>query len=307
MGTPAGDYATLEDLVDASQGTDVSQGFVLEQANPLVTFQTAQIPPPSPLYVTLDDAIDIQVLNSNPLLTAVDLRLRFLTPDGTLRLLDYQFQGIPSDRSAVNKSFVVAEGFILSASVYQLVTAPRRGQTWVRVELKRGPLTANIGSQQLINDYLTNLHGPQWPNGSYGSEVDGAGHLYTFQGVQPAAGADAAITVPSSTRWRLQACSFFLQTSAAVGTRHVLFVVDDGANLQYAIGTPANQNPSTGVRYSLAPATALASDGSGFITLPLPATTMLPGGSRIRTQTFGLDAGDQWLAPSAGVEEWIEL
>jgi hypothetical protein len=40
--------------------------------------------------------------------------------------------------------------------------------------------------------------------------------------------------------------------------------------------------------------------------VPIPPDIILSDGDRIRTQTTGIVAGDDWGAPQILVEEWIE-
>ena len=117
-------------------------------------------------------------------------------------------------------------------------------------------------------------------------------------GTDRAAGVEMSET-PTATWKTLYAVRVRLVTSAAVATRTLTLVIDDGANILWQKIAPATQTASLTRDYVfvLPPYTdAGAFDANNQIVLTLPAIPMLPG-HRIRTLTTNLQAGDDFGAP----------
>lgn len=104
---------------------------------PQVSFTREGAGPPSPFYLFRDDRLFVRSRNS---LAGVRLGIRGRLLDTDGRVIPFQYSHTPAtDRSVVMTLHDLAEGFLLSLSVFADAGTPRRGETWVQVGLGRGP------------------------------------------------------------------------------------------------------------------------------------------------------------------------
>jgi hypothetical protein len=124
----------------------------------------------------------------------------------------------------------------------------------------------------------------------------------------PAAGAEAIVTVTAGKFWVVRAIHLKLVTEATAGSRLVRLAIDDGTNVVYLSANDVAHAASLTSEYSYAV-------GAGFETAQ-PATSAtaiarvyaipdlaLPGGYRIRTVTALLKPLDQFSEINLLVEE----
>ena len=314
MSTPTGSYDTLDALDAASADTSapvdftpatVPVDFVSEQGSPLVSFLTANVPPPSPLYVNLDDIIAVTVTNSLPNLS-LTVSYRLLRVDGQIVVASQTF--IPaSDRSPTGVHLNVPEGWLLGICVQASGGGLTRGQCYVTIGVQR-PATQGVFRQlQLCSDYLSTRYILGWPGGVNRDSAEGPGAPIVYLPANPAAGAEIIQVAPTVTRWTLQSIRFALTTSAAVGNRTVQFGIQDGFNhFFYLMNAATLQAPSTTVTYVVSP-NGFAPSGAGYLAeIPLPPVMRLPLGAGWSTSTGGLDVGDQYSNIVYLVEELFD-
>jgi len=271
---------------------------------PLVGYRATEVNPPSPLYITRNDNLNVFVWNSLAGLT-VRVRARVLLEDGTV--VPHEFAYIPSSNRVQNSfSENLTEGFLLDVSAVAFVGEPRRGQAFIRVFIAQGDPDLFEFSQVLLSGYLTPETALAWPPGVLGYTVEGCGALRSIAGADPAAGVEISETVPTGARWKLWGFTFTLVTDATVANRIVDLVLDDGANIYYRAQVPTAQVASQTVIYSAAPQGVAQGVTNLRGLLPLPIPCLLFQGHRIRTVTQGIVAGDNFGAPRYLVEEWIE-
>lgn len=116
-------------------------------------------------------------------------------------------------------------------------------------------------------------------------------------GTGPAAGAEISETVPDGEVWELQSVQLSLVTDATAVNRNVELTLDDGSTVFFRVEAGINQSSSATTKYSFADfgfASGSAVHDTVAISLP---TFVLPAGSRIKTVTASLQAGDDWGAP----------
>ncbi len=269
-----------------------------------VSLLTTKIPPPSALYVSLDDKMELDVWNSLPGLQ-VRLSVRFLRPDGVV-VPTIVFLTPTSDRTRNTFAIDITEGFILSVTVTPTLVAPLRGQTFCTVVLVRGPTLAAFSHQVLVQDYIFNLNYAGWPGGTIRSPLEGPGVMRSIVGTDPAAGAEISETVPTNARWRLIALRTNLATSIVVVNRRVKLLLDDGVNVYAEAYLSTNIVASTNPAITWAEGYVVFANSDNQQMSVLPQNNRMRSGFRIRTSTPGLDAGDNFAAPVYLVEEWIE-
>lgn len=132
------------------------------------------------------------------------------------------------------------------------------------------------------------------------------GSISYLTGTDPAAGAEISETVPAGVRWKLKGVRFTMVTSATVANRFVNFIVDNGTTNIFDVFYPTAHTASLTAVYYAFPLgvtqTGLLGPASNRIYYNIPADMELLPGYRIRTTTTGLDAGDNFGAPTLYVE-----
>lgn len=302
----AGIFPTLDDLTAALGYTEpaVASDLQPDTSPPEITFATSGLQPPTPLYVTKSDQLQVQVWNSLAAIE-VDVTGRLLRADGSIIRLFQQL--FPTSNSLAN-TFTVAltDGFLLDLSVNSPTASVLRGQCFIRGTLVRGPVAALSAVQLLVQDYIGTGQGVQWPGGLIRGSTESSGFV-TSQLVSVGAGLDWSVTVPTGQRWRIT--HFFAQftASATVATRiPFIFVKDGSGNIIFENSGTASVTASQFVTISGGP--GVGNGGSltaGFVvSLPMPA--WLTKGMSFGSNTSSKQVGDQWSAIAVGFEQYAE-
>mgnify|MGYP001571786480 CR=1 FL=1 len=270
---------------------------------PLAEFTRALVQPPSRVYLTRDDRLYIRSRNS---LAGVVLAIRgrLLRADGTVSHFEERHSPA-ADRSASLQTFNLAEGYLLSAVVFPAATAPQRGETLVELGLLRGIGGDGDVVDVLVKDYVAEREPIGFPGSGTTSALEGRGAIRSVAGADPAAGAEWSITVPVDARWRLISVTATLVTDATVAGRLPLIIVDDGANNLLVVAAQATLPASSTGIYSMGAGQGLAGAIATVQALPAPEDLYLSAGFRVRSSTSLIQAGDNWTAPRALVEEWL--
>lgn len=268
-----------------------------------VHFGRRELNPATNLYLTLEDRLRVQVINSVAGIE-VDIQARIQLADG--QVIPMRQQLLPGATRALQTfEFDLCEGFLLDLTVSTPTANTRVGGCFVVCGLIRGTGTNAIPSRTLISNYVNSGNFIGWPEGPSQQSIQGAGLARSVQQANPAAGADVVITVPTGARWLIQSLSAQLVTSAAVANRTPHLVVDDGANTLFNSPASAAQAAGVTVVYS-ACGGVQAAFADGAAVLPIPDVSSYLQGWRIRTLTTNLQAGDQWQNIWLNVIEWLE-
>lgn len=274
----------------------------------VVSWQLKRLPPPSSLYVTVDDALRVAAASSqaNEVVTVSYRLLR--AADG--KIIYGQFTVAPaSDRSIAVNEQPMAEGFLLSVSCKAAV-ATTRGQTFVRLFLNPKTLGAGQPGLMMMADYVTTRMAPGFPNGRALAPSEGPGNPLVLLITQPGAGADWAATVPSNARWKLRCGRAVLATDAVAANRYASLVIQaapGGLAIVYQVsdpGAPIVAGDNKTLSFGAASVPLLAGQPLRVWNIP-PGVLMLAGWS-VASSTAGLDAGDQWSLVRIEVEEWLD-
>lgn len=279
----------------------------------VVSWQLKRLPPPSQLYVGVDDVLRVAAASSQTgEVVTVNYRL-LRAADG--KVVVGQFTVAPgSNRAIVVKDNSLAEGFLLSASCMAAV-ATTRGQTFARLLLNPKALGSGQPAQMLMADYVTTAMAPGFPNGRVLGPMEGPGFTHAVTIPNPAAGADWSVLVPQNAVWRPLAWAMTLNTGAAAGSRTVALALVDGVlSATVYFGGAANSQPANGVvAYSggrNAPLFTAASVFGANVAMPdviLRGRVGPPAQQdTIETVTGGLLAGDTWTGGALLVEEWLD-
>jgi hypothetical protein len=260
---------------------------------------------PSPVYLTGEDNLRVTAY-SNTANVTLAITGRILRPNNEpTPIADSVAPG--ATRTATTKIVPLSEGWLLGLSIAAGAGVTALGATWIAVDLVRGT-GANAQLVQSLGFGWINLRsGFVWPAGAYLQSTDGPGVLRSITGSTPSAGADISETVPTGARWELISLRAQLTTSATVANRVPLLLLDDGANAWFAGSAVATQAASLVWRYTwFQGAAPIAAIVGTDVPLQVPINNRLAAGSRIRTSTTAIAAGDQWTAPQYLVREFLE-
>lgn len=277
----------------------VPTDFVPRPAAPLVTFKTKDTEPPSTLYVSQEDSLQIRVF-SYLAGQSLNVLLRTLRPDGTVFETSQNF---PLAAVQTLQTFQVnlEEGYLLGLLVAYNATGAAPHTNWIAVNLLR-----NGSVQVLVSGQLTPGAFLGWPGGPMLMPRDGAGVIRSITGSTPAAGAEINEVVPTNLRWNLLAFRYSLTTAVAVANRESNLTMDDGVNIFVTDVSSFTQAASLTETYAWMQNVQRQQGAQATVlTLPLPAV-LLEGGFRIRTSTTNLQAADQYTAPQYLVQEWFD-
>jgi hypothetical protein len=278
--------------------------------------QLAPVPPPfdpalipattgGAIYLGTDDNILVTSFNAAAGVT-LSLRSRSLSLDNRF-IFGGDAQTPNTDRTAKTTQISTPDGWLLGLNVFVTAGTPLIGQCYVKVELVRGLGSGQLVSQVICAGYVTAKQPLTWPGGTSLSSVDGPGAVRAIVGASPGAGAEFSETVPTGARWELIALQATLVTNATVANRIPVLILDDGTNNDFASPMVGNEDASkTWVNAWGQGAASVFSTTAVCALGALPVNTRLIAGSRIRSLTTAIAAGDQWSAPKYIVREWIE-
>jgi len=273
---------------------------------PLVEFQTKGIAPPSTVYIGPGERLLVRITIRQTGHSAVIRGRYFRAADGLI---------IPIERTVTLTgsyavqlfTFDLAEGYLLSVTVKNVTTSIQTGDMFVEVSLLRDFNQFAVPNQQqvLISGYTQFNRAIGWPGGPMKSEHESPGTLRSITGSDPAANTEFNETVPVNARWKLHSIFNVLVTDANVANRIVELIIDDGGSTLFRANMNNFAAAGQTARYcwSSAPRTA---DGTNLqFNGGLPTEIILQNPMRFRSNTTGLQVGDNWTAPQFLVTELV--
>lgn len=270
---------------------------------PEVQFRTSGGSPPSSIYITPNDRLLIEINNSAGA-PNLHVDLRMLSPQG--EIISSGYLCVPSSDRTLNTYFYdLPEGYLLGCVVYA-ASGIRRGQTWAAVALIRGGPSAFHIPNLVVEGYVATGRGLTWPGQPPDQVGPGGGWLRALTGTDPAAGAQVSETVPTGAVWRLKSLLVTFTTDATVADRYPCLTIDDGAVAVYRGEPVAKQTAGTSLWYGAGDGLPREASVSNTAHWSLPGSLVLDPGYRIRTDTIGMAAGDNYTAPQLLVEEWVQ-
>lgn len=266
--------------------------------------ETLPIAAAGAIYLGPDNALRLTTFNA-----AAGVRLtvagQLLHDDGRIR--NVSFDHVPNtDRTAASTTSQVGCGWLINAQVFAAAGTPRRGQCFARLQVTQGLTGALLSIATLLQGYAQDTTALAWPGSPVIASTEGPGCIRQITGTDPAVNTEISETVPTNARWRLLEFRASLLTDATVANRVVVILLDNGTTVFHAVDGNYNHTASLNADYQLFDYGALGVQQNGRVYLPMPSSVILLGGSRIRTSTANLQAGDNWGAPQLLVEEWIE-
>lgn len=291
--------------ISGAQFTQPAEEFQVRSATSAIVFDFMDAQPPMGTYIGVDDALQI-VAFSNASLNTVTVNVRVLALDGLVH--PFQFQIQPSGaRTAGYFRFQLMEGYLLSCTANWSGQPNASNWAFIQINLTRAPFGLNNQYDVLLSGYLAQNTPLAYPEAILMRATDGAGVVRSITGTVPGPGADISETVPTSARWRVISFRAQLTTSVAVANRDVSLTYDDGANI--FMESPSNlvlAASLTNIYNYFDSATLLGTQFNSRTVAPIPSQGLLVTGNRIRTNTTGINAADQWSAPQYQVVEWLD-
>lgn len=269
---------------------------------PTVRFQTNNVPPTQYLYFQQNDLITFFTI-TNLVGNFLNVNYRYLTPEGEIKEGRKVFPNV--DTQTVN-AMPFLEGWLLSVGLQSGLNLNPNGFLFVQVGFTRGFASAPVGPLQgMIWEGYVPFQGQTGFPGTLSQRVgDSPGIIRSLLGTIPAAGAEINELVVPSRRWTLLSLFAQLTTSATVANRFPGFRILDGANTDFLIHSSVAQTAGLVNRYNTAPGSPFYNDGQNVFVLPFPVNIQLHSPYRLQTDTPGLQAGDQWSAPTYLFQEW---
>lgn len=269
---------------------------------PLADLTPPKVGPPSIVYVGVNDRLYVR---SNSLASSPNIELggRVLTPDGEVR--DFFFSFASGTQTNTTKAFSLPEGYLLSVAVAGSSAVTQPNQIWVECGLFRGLTSALQIQQVLFQGYLSSHTAIGWPGNTPENRLGVPGRPTSAASSNPAAGAEAIVTVGTAVASRFKSFRVALVTSAVAANRQVaLEILDSSGNVLYVSEYHAAHTASTTVTYNWSVGGAFASAAvNGECHGYFPDVVLL-GGQKIQTVTANIDAGDDYGAISVQYETW---
>lgn len=262
---------------------------------------------PSPWHFqfTGEDALRLTVHNSQVgVVIAVNYRIQ--PPSGPTIAHAHAFTPT-SDRSTSTVEWPLGLGYLLNVSLFTSTGAPKRGQTFARLQIIRGRGGAGVVLGTIVQGYVTGNQDRAWPGSPLEGSLEGDGYYRFIVGTDPAAGAHPLEVVPTGARWALSTWRVGLTASAVAGTRVPRLTFTFG-------GTPCHRSPSPGsvtagssADFHWATGMALETVLGGNIAVAgLPIGMVLIEGMDVRMATTAFDTADNYDTPVFTVREWLE-
>lgn len=269
---------------------------------PMVQFRTEDVLPPSALYVSPQDSLEVAALTNLSGVT-IFLALRLMTPQGEVKVELYQAVLQTTSTFTFPISLAPAEGYIIGASI--IAQGANTGQCFVFIRLRTGPAPGTVPfTTILMQGYPNSYLGLSYPPTTLQGFFEGAGTINTITQA-PAAGQDFVFTVPAFQRWRLISLGAVATTDATVGNRApVVWVQDAAGNRVVWSRCDSFLAPSASEQFSWGPG---LENTSGLVSrlMPLPTYLTLPEGFSIHGSVGAVGAGDQWSNVVLMKEEWV--
>lgn len=165
------------------------------------------------------------------------------------------------------------------------------GQCWANISLEFAEEeTISLGSGFVYVD-----KGIMWPSANHQDAVPNRGDFATVKSANPAAGTEAALTIPAGQLWRILAAHIQLATDATVVNRSIRLALNISGGQKWIAFNVQAQTASTTYTHHFAHYGYANGEVSGAeMIYSLPQNIWLTPGSTIATDTLNLQAGDDY-------------
>jgi hypothetical protein len=260
--------------------------------NAAVTWKFKDVEIPSPLYITRDDQIVVQV-SSQAGGDVFNVNGRLLTVDGKVISIQRQLNTSAS-LTATTTLISGVEGFLLSLAIFD-TNALQRGQAFARAWLNRGLLALTNAAQLLVSDYVTQFTPANWPGDMLKDPTEGPGELTSVQVSNPAAGADWGFNPGNRLRANVYSINAQLVTSIGAANRNVqVQILDANGHIVYQNSAAVSIVASTTAQVTFTPGNSQTQVVTTDVTILLPQPCIVMPAGLLQTSTVGIQVGDQW-------------
>jgi hypothetical protein len=268
----------------------------------LVTFDPKSVVPSQTLYLQRNDYLGFNILTN---LTSASVRInyRWLAPNGEIKegeldtpvFSGNNFQSVP-----------LYEGWLLSFGARVVGGGGTGSWCFLQAMVFRSATAGAATNPHSLfwQGFIGTNASNGWPGTPAKEITDGPGTLILIAGATPGLGAEISEIVPSQRRRTLLSFRARLTTSATVANRFPSFLISDGVNTAYRVGTNVAQAASIADAYCLSPGASFYNDTNTNFLIPAPTLIQLRTSLRILTSTVGIQAGDQWDQVQYLVLEW---
>lgn len=229
--------------------------------------------------------------------TVATLNIRGMTREG-----QFTYKTATASTSLITQATFGVPDIPIFITVEDSARTLKQGSLFVTVSL----LANGEVIQQLISGYVYAQKALSWP---YGQMVDlrpGGGKLYSYTGVNQAAGVEISETVPAGEIWRLIAMDAVLSTSATVAARRVHLELFDPNGGTIHVWGNTDHAASNSLGYYWSKIGVVQSETDNFeIAVALPFENLIGPGGVISTQTKNFQVGDNWFAPHLTIEKFF--
>jgi hypothetical protein len=266
----------------------------------------------APFQFVLSGTENLRIRSANSLAgVTVTIQGRLLTAAGDIQPFTY-LHTPHTDRSLAQQDFGLGGGTLLTLLVFAVSGAPVRGQTFIQLSIIQGLGGGTVVLGTLLQGYVTSFQQLSWPGSPIDDSLAGRGYQHVVVIADPPAGSAVSASVPAGARWRLQAFTGVLTTSAVAGQRKMFLAIATGG-----IGTAFYPGNAT-VPASLLCQFTWASVGFGSTivnfanTSEMMSSTMgnenyLLAGDVVSIGSFDFNPADQFSQMRLVIEEWLEL
>ncbi len=278
--------------------------------NPRFRWRRGALQPPG-LWVDDGDVLVLTVNALSGVVATVEARLRLLSPRlviEDIRLRVNVVAGVPTPFVAVGPLF---QGFLQGGVVSALapdVVPPGTdvyvpGELYAHLVVGRGRDTALYQHTLLCAGYVTTRTVIGFPGGRSTATREGPGRRRRVTVAPPGLGQEWVLS-SSSAFWKLRSGSWVLTTSAVVGNREPLLMLQDNGNRSYTAGSNVVQPANLVNRYVVGDTGSFGAIASNVRAMVWPADLVMRPTDAIRSFTIAIDAGDDYSALSFELEEW---
>jgi len=274
-------------------------GLGLSPASPLRELAEGQ-----GVYLTGEDNLRLTTIGALAG-AVVAIEGRLIQPDG--KVIAFAERHVPSSvYASVATVHGLGEGLLTHVQVRLSTGTGTAGHVFGVLEIVRGLTGAVQPLATLLQGYISTTPRLAWPGSLISSSLGPTGRPRTISGTDPAAGVEISETVPAGARWRIGAINIGFQADGTVISRTPLLTIDDGATIfwQGASGVAVTAGVLAIYRFGVGAQGAVIA--ATHYNLALPSNLILAPGSRIRTVTANLQAGDNYTAPVLHLEEFID-
>lgn len=269
---------------------------------PLVNFTREGVQPPSRFYLRPSERIEVVAWCS---VAGVVLGIHglILTPAGVVQEISEALRPT-ADRAASPVLFPISEGFLLHLQIRVESGAVLPGECFVTAHIVRGLAGAAVRVSTLLADYVTPMVSPTYPVSSINQSTASPSSTILFTGADPAAGAEAVVTVPTNAIWSLHSLRITLITAGGGAAREVRFLINDGVTTLLISPSFTSQGAGLTRQYNFfnQPTNLVISNTDIFGHIP--PLRLLPGW-RIQTDTLNFAGGDDFGPPFICITEWL--